>query len=74
MLTSLASAATSSLGASWLGLTDINGQLGLDKLKQAAREGTADGAEGGEGGGGRRKVELNLGQLGLLEGQQKEAA
>lgn len=58
VLTALAGAATSALGPHWLGLIDVDGQLGLDRLMKAANEAEDD--------GGRRKVELNLGQLGGL--------
>lgn len=60
-LTALAGATQNALGPHWLGLTDINGELGLEKLVKAASA-AADGS--------RQKVELNLGQLGLL-GQDK---
>jgi len=65
VLTALAGAATSALGPHWLGLWDIDGQLGLDKLTKAANEADAD--------GGRKKVELNLGQLGVLGQAQTQA-
>lgn len=58
VLTALAGAATSALGPHWLGLHDINGHLGLDNLmKEAAADPNSS---------GRQKVELNLGQLGML--------
>lgn len=57
VLSALAAAVTSSLGPHWLGLIDIDGNLGLDRLMKAAN---AAGAEG------KQKVELNLEQLGLL--------
>lgn len=64
LLKELAGAASgSALGPCWLGLIDINGQLGLDKLMKAANETAA--------GSGRQKVELNLGQLGLLTQEQQ---
>lgn len=64
VLTALAGGITNSLGPHWLGLIDLNGQMGLDKLMKGAGEGAGAGADGG----GRRKVELNLGQLGSLQG------
>lgn len=64
LLKELAGAASgSALGPCWLGLIDINGQLGLDKLMKAANEAAA--------GSGRQKVELNLGQLGMLTQEQQ---
>lgn len=66
VLTALAGAATSALGPHWLGLQDINGHLGLDKLMKEAAAATDS------NGSGRQKVELNLGQLGLLAGSQQD--
>jgi hypothetical protein len=57
VLSALAGAATSSLGPHWLGLQDLSGNLGLDKLMKAAAE-ESDGS-------GKQKVELNLAQLGV---------
>jgi hypothetical protein len=67
VLAALAGAVPAGIGSHWLGLTDIDGSLGLDAIMRAGGSGgSADGS------GGRRKVELNLSQLGdaMTVGQQ----
>jgi hypothetical protein len=69
VLTVLAAAVPAALGFHWLGLTDFDGSVGLEDAVRAAAGSTPGSSPGSSGGGGRRRVELNLEQLGALSSE-----
>jgi hypothetical protein len=62
VLTTLAGSLSTSLSPHWLGLIDLDGSMGLQALTQKlATPGSA------AAGDGKRKVEMDLSQLGQLQ-------